>query len=173
MKACILAVRGFEPQIPNSAFIAPNATIVGNVKLGENTSVWFNAVIRGDVCRIEIGDHSNIQDGVVLHGTYQKADLIIGNKVSIGHNACVHGCTIEDNVLIGMNAVVMDGVHIESNVVVAAGAVVLQNSRLVSGFIYAGIPAKKIKPIGELSEVIERTSRNYPKYASWFNEDLN
>jgi len=165
----ILPVRNHSPQFDETVFIAPNATVVGDVVLGAHCSVWFNAVVRGDVCKIRIGAYSNIQDGVVLHGTYKKADLHIGERVSIGHNACVHGCTIEDDVLIGMNATVMDGAHIEQGVVVAAGAVVLQGARLEAGYLYAGIPAKKIKPAGDLADVIRRTAENYPKYASWFD----
>jgi carbonic anhydrase/acetyltransferase-like protein (isoleucine patch superfamily) len=167
--SCILPVNGISPLIPSSCWIAPNATIVGDVQLGENCTVWFNAVIRGDVNEIRIGNETNIQDGVVIHCTYKKAGTYIGNQVSIAHNAVVHGCTIHDRVLIGMGAIVMDGAIIHSNSVIAAGAVVLANTVVESNSIYAGMPAKKVKEIGpEMEEVISRTATNYPMYATWF-----
>ena len=166
----IREVRGFEPTIPVSCFIADNATIVGDVTMGEECSIWFNAVVRGDVNSIVMGDRVNIQDGAVIHCTYEKSKTIIGNDVSIGHNAIVHGCTLHDEVLIGMGAIVMDLAVVESHCLVAAGAVVLENTRLESGYIYAGVPARKIKPLDEETKhfFIARTASNYVKYSGWF-----
>ena len=145
--------------------------VVGEVSMGDNCTVWFNAVVRGDVHSITIGDNTNIQDGAVIHCTYQKAKTVIGSNVSIAHNAIVHGCTVEDNVLIGMGAIIMDDAHIGSNSVIAAGAVVLPGTKVESGSIYAGVPAKKVKEITqEMKDVIQRTARNYPMYAAWFRE---
>lgn len=168
----ILPVNGNSPQIPEDCFVAPNATIVGDVTFGHSCSVWFNAVIRGDVHFIKIGNKVNIQDGAVIHCTYQKHPTIIGNNVSIGHNAIVHGCTVHDNVLIGMGAIVMDNCVIESNAIVAAGAVVTQNTVVKSGTIYAGVPAKKVKDINQsdFAGEIARISNNYVLYSSWFKE---
>jgi carbonic anhydrase/acetyltransferase-like protein (isoleucine patch superfamily) len=169
--ALILPVRGIAPKFGENCFIADNATVVGEVVMGDNCSVWFNAVVRGDVHSITIGNNTNIQDGAVIHCTYKKARVIIGNNVSIAHNAVVHGCTIEDNVLIGMNAVVMDNAVVQSGSIVAAGAIVLANTVVESGHIYAGTPAKKIKPVGEeLQPVFMTTANNYIKYARWFTE---
>ena len=167
----ILPVRGFSPAWGANCFIAENATLVGDVELGDDCSVWFNAVIRGDVNSIIIGDRVNIQDGAVLHCTYEKSKTIIGNDVSIGHNAVVHGCKVEDNALIGMGAVVMDLAIIHSHVIVAAGAVVPENMVLESGWIYAGIPAKKLKPLDPKTAdfFIRRTAENYVKYSRWFD----
>jgi carbonic anhydrase/acetyltransferase-like protein (isoleucine patch superfamily) len=145
----IKEVNGKFPQIPDDCYVAENATIVGDVILGTNCSVWFNAVIRGDVNSIVIGNKVNIQDGAIIHCTYEKHPTIIGNNVSIGHNAIVHGCTIKDNVLIGMGAIVMDNCVIESNSIVAAGSVITQNTIVESGSIYAGVPAKKVKDIDQ------------------------
>lgn len=137
--------------------------------MGDNCTVWFNAVVRGDVHAITIGNNTNIQDGAIVHCTYQKAKTVIGNNVSIAHNAIVHGCTVKDNVLIGMGAIVMDDAVIGENSVIAAGAVVLAGTKVEPGSIYAGMPAKKVKDIGdEMKEVIQRTARNYPMYAEWF-----
>jgi hypothetical protein len=168
----IKEVRGKYPQIPEDCYVAENATIVGDVSFGASCSVWFNAVVRGDVHYIKVGDKVNIQDGAVIHCTYQKHPTIIGNNVSIGHNAIVHGCTIEDNVLIGMGAIVMDNCVIKSNSIIAAGSVVTQNTVVESGVIYAGIPAKKVKDINEsdFAGEIERISNNYVMYSSWFKE---
>ncbi|CAA0164984.1 gamma carbonic anhydrase family protein [Tenacibaculum maritimum] len=168
----IKEVRGKYPQIPEDCYIAENATIVGEVAMGKQCSVWFNAVIRGDVHYIKIGDKVNIQDGAVIHATYQKSPTTIGNNVSIGHNAIVHGCTIQDNVLIGMGSIVMDDCIIESNSIIAAGAVVTKNTHVKSGSIYAGVPAKKVKDISQelISGEIDRISENYVKYSSWFKE---
>jgi carbonic anhydrase/acetyltransferase-like protein (isoleucine patch superfamily) len=166
----ILPVKGVHPQIGNDGFIAPNATIVGDVKIGDRCSVWFNAVIRGDVNSITIGNESNIQDGAVIHATYLKAATLIGNRVNVGHNAIVHGCTVKDNVLIGMGAIVMDHAVVEEYCIIAAGAVVLENTICESGYIYAGTPAKKIKPItDEQRTLLTRLPDNYIMYASWFS----
>lgn len=166
----IKEVRGKSPQIPEDCFIAENATIVGDVILGEQCSVWFNAVLRGDVNYIKLGNKVNIQDGAVIHCTYKKYPTIMGNNVSVGHNAIVHGCTIHDNVLIGMGSIVMDNCVVHSNSIVAAGAVVTQNTVIESGSIYAGIPAKKVKDISEelSSGEIDRIAENYVEYSSWF-----
>lgn len=166
----IKAVNGIAPQIEEDCYIAENATIVGDVRIGSNCSVWFNAVLRGDVNFIQIGNKVNIQDGAVIHCTYQKHPTVIGNNVSIGHNAIVHGCTIHDNVLIGMGAIVMDNCVVHSNTIIAAGAVITQNTVVESGAIYAGVPAKKVKDIDEsnFAGEIERISNNYVMYSSWF-----
>ncbi len=169
--ALVLAVKNIHPTIPQSCWLAPNSTIVGDVTLGENCSVWFNAVIRGDVHYIKIGDRTNIQDGAVIHCTYQKAATTIGNDVSIGHNALVHGCTVQDHVLIGMGAIVMDNAILEEYTIIAAGSVVLENSVCESGFLYAGTPAKKIKPITEdQRELLNKLSSNYMMYSDWFKD---
>ncbi len=168
----IKTVRGKTPNIPTDCFIAENATILGEVSFGKECSVWYNAVIRGDVHYIKIGNKVNIQDGAVVHATYQKSPTTIGNNVSIGHNAIVHGCTIHDNVLVGMGAIIMDDCVIESNTIIASGAVVTKNTRVASGGVYAGVPAKKVKDISiELQTgEINRIANNYVKYASWFKE---
>lgn len=171
MMALIKEVRGFKPQFGNNVFLAETAVIVGNVKIGDNCTVWYHAVIRGDVHSILIGDNTNIQDGAIIHCTYQKAKTIIGSNVSIAHNAIVHGCTIEDNVLIGMGAIIMDDAMVGTGSVVAAGAVVLPGTQIVPGSVYAGVPAKKVKDTGEdMVSVIERTAKNYPMYAKWYLE---
>lgn len=165
----ILPVKDIHPQIGQDCFIAENATIVGDVVLGDTCTVWFNAVIRGDVNSIRIGNKTNIQDGAVIHCTYQKAGTIIGNNVSVGHNAIVHGCTVEDNVLIGMGAIVMDNAVVQINCIVAAGAIVLENTICESGYIYAGIPAKKVKQMSpEQIEGLDKVATNYVMYGSWF-----
>lgn len=168
----IKSVKGHYPQISEDCFIAENATIVGEVTVGKQCSIWFNAVVRGDVHFIKIGNKVNIQDGAVIHATYKKSPTIIGNNVSIGHNAIVHGCTIHDNVLIGMGCIVMDDCIIENNSIIAAGAVVTKNTIVKSGSIYGGIPAKKIKDISEdlISGEINRIADNYIEYSSWFKE---
>jgi carbonic anhydrase/acetyltransferase-like protein (isoleucine patch superfamily) len=167
--AIIKTVRGFSPTYGKNCFFADNAVVVGEVVMGDNCTVWFNAVVRGDVNTITIGDDTNIQDGAVIHCTYQKSKTVIGNKVSIAHNAIVHGCTVEDNVLIGMGAILMDDAVIGTGSVIAAGAIVLPGTKVEPGSIYAGIPAKKIKDIGEeMKAVIERTAKNYPMYAEWY-----
>lgn len=169
----IKEINGKAPQIPSDCFIAENATIVGDVSFGENCSVWYNAVIRGDVNSITIGNKVNIQDGAVVHCTYKKHPTTIGNNVSIGHNAIVHGCIINDNVLIGMGAIVMDNCVVHSNSIIAAGAVVTQNTIVESGAIYAGVPAKKVKDINasDFAGEIERISNNYVMYSSWYKEE--
>ncbi len=166
----ILPVKDKSPDIPSSCFIAENATIVGEVTMGHECSVWFNAVIRGDVHYIKMGQKVNVQDGAVIHCTYQKHPTNIGNNVSRGHNAIVHGCTIHDNVLSGMGSIVMDNCVIHSNSIIAAGAVLTQNTVVESGSIYAGVPAKKIRDISpELtSGEIDRIANNYVKYSGWF-----
>lgn len=168
----IKAVKGKFPQIPEDCFVAENATIVGEVSLGTSCSIWYNAVIRGDVHFIKIGNKVNIQDGAVIHATYQKSPTTIGNNVSIGHNAIVHGCTIHDNVLVGMGSIIMDDCIIESNSIIAAGAVVTKNTHVKSGSIYAGVPAKKVKDISKelISGEIDRIANNYVEYSSWFKE---
>ncbi len=169
--ALIKSVRGISPQIPEGTFLAENSTIVGNVSMGSDCTVWFNAVIRGDVNTIRIGNKVNIQDGVVIHATYKESETIIGNNVSIGHKALVHGCTIKDNVLIGMGSIIMDNCIIESNAVIAAGAVLTKGTHVESGSIYAGIPAKKIKNLSveQLAHEVTRTADYYVKYASWYD----
>ncbi len=168
--ALIKPVQGKWPKHGEHCYFAENATIVGDVQMGDDCSVWFQAVIRGDVNAIQMGNKVNVQDGAVIHCTYQKAPTIIGNNVSIGHRAIVHGCTIHDNVLVGMGAIVMDHAVVEENVLIAAGAVVLEHSRLESGHIYAGVPAKKVKQLSEeqFKDSIDRIANNYIKYASWF-----
>ena len=168
----ILPVENKHPQFGNNCFTAPNATIVGDVIMGDECSIWFNAVVRGDVNFIKMGNKVNVQDGACIHCTYQKYGTTIGNNVSIGHHAIVHGCTVHDNVLIGMGAIVMDNVTIHSNTIIAAGAVVLENTICEAGSIYAGVPAKKIKAISEelISGEINRIADTYIKYAGWYKE---
>lgn len=167
----ILPVNGIMPVFGKNVYIAPNATIVGDVQAGDHCSIWFNAVLRGDVNSIRLGNKVNVQDGAVIHCTFQKTKAIVGNNVSIGHNAIVHGCTIHDNVLIGMGAIVMDYAEIGSNSIIAAGAVVLENTKVEPGSIYAGVPAKKVKDISpeKITGEINRIADNYIKYASWFS----
>ncbi len=169
----ILPVNGTEPKFGNNCFIAPNATIVGDVETGDDCSFWFNAVIRGDVNSIRIGNKVNVQDGAIIHCTYQRTKTVIGNNVSIGHNAIVHGCTLDDNVLVGMGAIIMDHVKVGSNSIIAAGAVVLENTIVEKNCIFAGIPAKKVKVISEelISGEINRIADNYIMYASWFKNE--
>jgi len=168
--ALIKSVRGHEPRMGKDCYLAETATLLGDVVMGDECSIWFNAVVRGDVNSIVMGNRVNVQDGAVIHCTYQKAATIIGHNVSIGHNALVHGCTIHDNVLVGMGSIVMDGCVIESNSIVAAGAVVLEGTHIESGSIYAGVPAKKVKQISkELFEgEVQRIAKNYVMYASWY-----
>jgi carbonic anhydrase/acetyltransferase-like protein (isoleucine patch superfamily) len=170
--ALILPVEGVYPQLGNNVFVAPNATIVGDVVMGDDCSVWFNTVIRGDVNSIRIGNKVNVQDGAVIHCTYKKTKTVIGNNVSIGHNAIVHGCTLHDNVLVGMGAIIMDNADIGSNTIIAAGAVVLEGTKIEAGVIYAGVPAQKIKDVPPelISGQIDRIANNYVHYASWFKE---
>lgn len=171
--ALIKSVRGKTPKFGKEAYLSENATVIGDVVMGDNCSVWFNAVIRGDVHYIKTGDKVNVQDGAIIHCTYLKAPTTIGNNVSIGHQAMVHGCTIDDNVLIGMGAIVMDHVHIHSNSIIAAGAVVLENTIVEANSIYAGVPAKKVKDleVSHTKDLIERIANNYVKYAGWYQEE--
>lgn len=171
----ILPVKNVMPEFGNNCFIAPNATIVGDVIMGDDCSIWFNAVLRGDVNSIRMGNKVNVQDGAVIHCTYQKTKAIIGNNVSIGHNAIVHGCVIDDNVLVGMGAIVMDNARVGSNSIIAAGAVVLENTVVEPGTIYAGIPAKKVKDISQelISGEINRIANNYLMYSGWFKASIS
>ncbi|MCA6073347.1 gamma carbonic anhydrase family protein [Fulvivirga sedimenti] len=167
----IKSVRNCTPLLGADCYLADNAVVVGEVIMGDRCTVWFNAVIRGDVHSITIGDDTNIQDGAIIHATYKTASTTIGSKVSIAHNAIVHGCVIEDRVLIGMGAIVMDHAHIGEGSVIAAGAVVLPGTKVPAGKIYGGMPARELKDTGpEMLEVIERTARNYPMYAGWYTE---
>lgn len=168
----ILPVLDKQPQLGPNCYVADNATIVGDVVLGAECTVWFNAVVRGDVNSIRIGEKTNIQDGVVIHCTYQKAATTIGSRVSLGHKAIVHGCTVQDDVLVGMGAIVMDGAVIGAGCIIAAGAVVLENTQCEPGYLYAGIPARKIKPVTEAQRAnMLRTADNYVLYASWFRNE--
>ena len=168
--ALIKPVKGISPKCGNNCYLAENATVVGDVVMGDDCSVWFNAVVRGDVHYIRMGNKVNVQDGAIIHCTYQKNPTNIGNNVSIGHNAIVHGCTVQDNVLIGMGAIVMDRCEIGSNSIIAAGAVVLEGTKVEPGSIYAGVPAKKVKDISpELQKgEVERIANNYVMYSGWF-----
>ena len=168
----IKSCRGKSPIIPETCWLADNCTIVGDVIMGENCSVWFSAVVRGDVNSIRFGNNVNIQDGAIVHCTYEKTKVVLGNNVSVGHNALVHGCSVGDNVLIGMGAIVMDNCVIEDNCIIAAGAVLLEGSKVESGTIYAGVPAKKVKDLSpELFKgEVQRIANNYRMYASWFEE---
>jgi len=168
--ALIKQLNGTEPQWGENCYFSENATVIGDVKMGDDCSVWFNAVIRGDVNYIKLGDKVNVQDGAVIHATYKTAPTNIGNNVSIGHNALVHGCTIHDNVLIGMGSIVMDNCVVESNSIIAAGAILTEGTHVESGSIYAGIPAKKIKDVSPelLDGKINRIADNYLMYSSWY-----
>lgn len=168
----IRPIHGIMPQFGKNCFLADNAVVVGDVVMGDECTVWFNAVVRGDVHYIRIGCRVNIQDGAVIHCTYKKAFTTIGNNVSIGHGAIVHGCTLEDNVVVGMGAIVMDHAVVEKNSLIAAGSVVLENTRVESGSIYAGVPAKKVKEMSprHFEEINMRIANNYVMYAEWFKE---
>jgi carbonic anhydrase/acetyltransferase-like protein (isoleucine patch superfamily) len=170
--ALIKECRGFVPQFGEDCYLAENATVVGDVIMGSECSVWFNAVIRGDVNSIRMGNRVNVQDGAVIHCTYEKTKVNLGNHVSIGHNALVHGCTVEDNVLIGMGSIVMDDCYIEANSIIAAGAVLLEGTRVESWSIYAGVPAKKVKTLSPelFAGEVQRISNNYVMYSGWFKE---
>lgn len=171
--ALIKKVRGKTPQMGKNCYLAENATIIGDVEMGDNCSVWFQAVIRGDVNSIKIGHRVNVQDAAIIHCTYERAPTVIGNDVSIGHRAVVHGCTIHDHVLIGMGAMVMDHAVLPSYCLIAAGAVVLENSVLEPYSIYAGVPARKVKELSpaQLEDTIGRIAQNYMKYASWYKDE--
>jgi carbonic anhydrase/acetyltransferase-like protein (isoleucine patch superfamily) len=170
--ALVKECRGFRPQFGTDCYLAENATVVGDVVMGDECSVWFNAVIRGDVNSIRMGNRVNVQDGAVIHCTYEKTKVNLGNHVSIGHNALVHGCTVEDNVLIGMGAIVMDDCYIEENSIIAAGAVLLEGTRVESWSIYAGVPAKKVKTLSPelFAGEVQRISTNYVMYSGWFKD---
>lgn len=169
--AYIYEIKGVKPTWGKNCFIAPNAALAGDIIMGDDCSIWFNAVLRGDVNFIRLGNKVNVQDGAVIHCTYQRTSTLVGNNVSIGHNAIVHGCVIEDDVLVGMGAIIMDNAHIGSNSIIAAGAVVLENTIVEPGTIYAGVPAKKVKDIPEtlIKGEIERIANNYLMYASWYD----
>ncbi len=171
--ALVKAVKGVKPIFGTNCFLADNATITGDVIFGDDCSVWFNAVVRGDVHEIRIGNNVNVQDGAIIHCTYQKAPVNIGNNVSIAHRAIVHGCTIHDNVLIGMGAIIMDGAIIKSNSIIGAGALVKEGTVVESGTVWAGVPAVKIKDIDKnlLEGQVNRISKNYTMYASWYDKD--
>ena len=168
--AIIKSVRGYTPKFGSNCYLAENAVIIGDVELGIDCSIWFNAVLRGDVNSIRIGNKVNIQDGSVLHTLYKKSTIQIGNNVSIGHNVTIHGATIHDNVLIGIGAIVLDHAIIGSNSIIAAGALVLNSMEIESGYIYAGVPAKKIKKIesDQTNEMIEKIANNYIMYSNWY-----
>lgn len=168
--ALILPVKGILPTIHDSCWIAQNATITGDVTIGKESTVWFQTVIRGDVNKIIIGERSNLQDGCIVHGSYDKGDTVIGNNVSVGHRATLHGCIIHDNVLVGMGATIMDDVIVESNVVVAAGALVTMGKTLESGYLYAGLPARKVKPLDPdmIQYYISGTADHYVEYSKYY-----
>jgi carbonic anhydrase/acetyltransferase-like protein (isoleucine patch superfamily) len=168
--ALIIPVRDKSPQLGPNCFVAPNATLIGDIEMGEDCSIWFNAVVRGDVNFIKMGNKVNIQDGACIHCTFEKCGTTIGNSVSIGHHAIVHGCTLHDHVLVGMGAIIMDKAVVHSNTIIAAGAVVLENTICEPNSIYAGVPAKKVKSISpELTEgEINRIANNYVRYAEWY-----
>ncbi len=168
----LIEVRGRKPLLGKNNFVAPSAVIIGDVTTGENCSFWFGSVVRGDVNSIRLGNHVNVQDNAVLHCTYRKTKLIIGDNVSIGHKAVVHGCTIENNVLVGIGAIVLDNAYVEENVIIAAGAVVKEGQRLESNSVYAGVPAKRIKSLNDkmATEYIKRIATNYGMYAGWFEK---
>lgn len=171
--ALVKTLNGKTPSIGEDTFLAETATLIGDVTMGRQCSIWYNAVLRGDVHSIKLGDKVNVQDNAMLHCTYQKHPLNIGNNVSIGHNAIVHGCTIHDNVLIGMGAIVMDACVVESNSIVGAGSVVTQGTHIKSGEVWGGIPAKKIKAISEelLQGEVNRIADSYVKYAGWYKDE--
>jgi len=171
----IIPLLNKKPVFGSECYIAPNATIVGDVNCGDQCSFWFNSVVRGDVNFIKMGNKVNVQDGACIHCTYQKCGTTIGNNVSIGHHAIVHGCTVHDNVLIGMGAIIMDNAVIHSNTIIAAGAVVLENTICEAGSIYAGVPAKKVKDISQemVKGEINRIANNYVTYAGWYNTNVN
>ncbi len=167
--AIVKSIKGISPRMGENCFLAENATLLGDIEMGDDCSIWYSAVIRGDVNSVRMGNKVNVQDNATLHCTYQKYPLTIGNNVSIGHNAIAHGCTIHDNVLIGMGAIVMDNCVVESNSIVAAGAVVLEGTHIPSGTIFAGVPAKKVKDITPdlISGEIDRIANNYVMYSGW------
>ena len=167
----IKALNGITPRIGEDCFIAPNATLVGDVEIGNNCSIWYQAVLRGDVGKIQIGDHSNVQDGAIIHATYGKSNSIIGNRVTVGHRAIIHGCIIHDDVLIGMGAIIMDNAIIESGAIVAAGAVVLANTVVTRGSIWAGVPAVKVKDLDPEKSIasMQKLAQAYIGYKAWYD----
>ena len=171
--AIIKKLNGHTPKFGKNCFLADNAAIIGDVEMGNDCSIWFGAVLRGDVHSIRIGNKVNIQDNATIHATYKKSPTNIGNNVSIAHNAVIHGCTIKDNVLIGMGAIVLDDAVVESNTIVAAGSVVTKGTVVESGWVYAGTPAKKMKQLGEelLKGEVERIVSAYSMYASWYEDE--
>lgn len=171
--AIIKKLNGHTPKFGKNCFLADNAAIIGDVEMGDDCSIWFGAVLRGDVHSIRIGNKVNIQDNATIHATYKKSPTNIGNNVSIAHNAVIHGCTIKDNVLIGMGAIVLDDAVVESNTIVAAGSVVTKGTVVESGWVYAGTPAKKMKQLGEelLKGEVERIVNAYSMYASWYEDE--
>ena len=171
--AIIKPLRGFTPAFGKDCFLADTAVVIGDVIMGDACSIWFNAVVRGDVHYIRMGNKVNVQDGAVIHCTYQKAPTEIGNNVSVAHNAIIHGCTIHDNVLVGMGAIIMDHAVIHSNSIIAAGALVLENTVVESGSVYAGVPAKKVRDIDKELVVgqINRIADSYIMYAGWYKEE--
>ena len=167
----ILPVNNIKPKIGNNTFIAENATLSGDIVVGSHCSIWFNAVLRGDVNSIRIGDYVNIQDGAIVHCTYQKTKTIIGDRCSIGHRAIIHGCRLHDHVLIGMGAIVMDNAIVESYSIVGAGSVVLEDMVVESGFVYAGTPAKKIRPVtDEQRKLLDALPERYVMYSGWYGK---
>ncbi len=173
--ALIKPLRGKNPQFGKNCFLAENATIIGDVEMGDDCSVWFQSIIRGDVNSIRIGNNVNVQDAAIIHCSYQRAATTIGNNVSVGHRSIIHGCTIKDNVLIGMGAMIMDNAVVESNCLVAAGAVVLENTHLESNCIYAGVPAKKVKELSheQFKDTVVRVADSYNMYAGWYGDSDN
>ncbi len=170
--ALIKSIKNFTPIFSKNVFLAENATVIGDVIIGENTSIWYNTVIRGDVGKIKIGNNVNIQDGVVIHSSFKKSKTIIGNNITIGHNAIIHGCSIKDNVMIGMGAIIMDNSIIEKNTIIAAGSVVLENTIIKSGQVFGGVPARRIKKIteNEANQLTTYMAKNYIKYSNWHKE---
>ncbi|HAR38372.1 MAG: gamma carbonic anhydrase family protein [Bacteroidetes bacterium GWD2_45_23] len=173
--ALVKSVRGFTPQIGENSYLAENATIIGDVVIGRDCSIWYNAVLRGDVNSIRIGDRVNVQDGTVIHTLYQKSVSIIGDDVSIGHNVIIHGAKIENGALIGMGAIVLDHAVVGEGAIIAAGAVVLSGTQVDPGSIYAGVPAKFVKKVdpAQSKEMNQKIANNYLMYAGWFKEDKN
>lgn len=161
--------RGFEPEIGEGSFVAPSADIIGNVTLGKNCSVWFNTTLRGDVMPITIGDETNIQDGTVIHGTFNKAQATIGKRVTVGHSVILHGCSVGDLCLIGMGSILMDGVHIPEKCIVGAGSLVTEGSKFESGWLILGRPAKAIRPLKpEELAFLDQSANNYLNYMKWY-----
>ncbi len=170
--ALIKKVRGFEPKIDESVFLAENATVVGDVEIGKDCSIWFGAVLRGDVNSIRIGNNVNIQDGAVLHSLYQKSKVVIEDNVSVGHNAIIHGATVHSSVLVGMGATILDNAEIGENSIIAANALIKAGTVVEPNSVYAGVPAKKVKDVSpeQVESIIKRTADNYRMYSTWYDE---